>query len=341
MKYLRETMTDNTWAKVWGHISSELAVIAQVDDNKAQAASFQITTAMMADAYKGLYESSQAFFVSADMCKLLEHSAKVLDSTDQCDMSIAPADKGFCLFETPIAVGKNKIAHGLVWNKSSLHGEGVALNCMFVTNPQRDMDLIAEALINRTGRYAGLPEQVLPYVRQWQIRSFCTYLDGQPITPFRSMSSEDLLSGAVPMESSEELAKLMLNREEEISGVTSTMAIVHALFLMLGQTIVDTETKHEAGKKLKSRMIASKMPSEVVIVKLRHVKQDQEPGVAGSAGTPVEWTHRWMVNGFWRWQPYKNAAGETVRKRIWIDPYVKGPADKPLILKDRVMALVR
>lgn len=54
----------------------------------------------------------------------------------------------------------------------------------------------------------------------------------------------------------------------------------------------------------------------------------------------VEWSHRWMVSGHWRNQPYK-INGETVHRQIWIAPYVKGPDDKPLVVKQRAVEFVR
>lgn len=52
----------------------------------------------------------------------------------------------------------------------------------------------------------------------------------------------------------------------------------------------------------------------------------------------VEWTHRWMVSGHWRnhWMPSQQR-----HRLMFIAPYVKGPDDKPLVLKDTVKALVR
>lgn len=52
------------------------------------------------------------------------------------------------------------------------------------------------------------------------------------------------------------------------------------------------------------------------------------------------YSHRWIVQGHWRNQPYKEN-GETVHKVIWIAPYVKGPDDKPLIFKRRAFEFTR
>ena len=52
----------------------------------------------------------------------------------------------------------------------------------------------------------------------------------------------------------------------------------------------------------------------------------------------VSWSHRWLVNGHWRnqWLPSRAA-----HRLQWIAGYVKGPASKPLVVKDRVTAWVR
>jgi hypothetical protein len=51
-----------------------------------------------------------------------------------------------------------------------------------------------------------------------------------------------------------------------------------------------------------------------------------------------EWSHRWIVRGHWRKQWYSS---ESVHRLIWISPFVKGPDDKPLVLKDTVFEVVR
>lgn len=54
-----------------------------------------------------------------------------------------------------------------------------------------------------------------------------------------------------------------------------------------------------------------------------------------SEGTgTVEWSKRWMVRGHWRLQPHGPKRAQ--RKPIWIDPYVKGPEDKPLDVRPTV-----
>lgn len=54
----------------------------------------------------------------------------------------------------------------------------------------------------------------------------------------------------------------------------------------------------------------------------------------------VHWSHRWLVRGHWRRQPYKEN-GETVYRYIWIHPFVKGPEDAPLLVREHVYDLSR
>lgn len=55
-----------------------------------------------------------------------------------------------------------------------------------------------------------------------------------------------------------------------------------------------------------------------------------------------EYSHRWIVRGHMRNQPIgpRNAEGGQKHLRVWIAPYVKGPEDKPLVLKDRVQLFI-
>ena len=54
-------------------------------------------------------------------------------------------------------------------------------------------------------------------------------------------------------------------------------------------------------------------------------------------GQRREYAYRFIVRGFYRQQPY--GPGRKLRRRQWIPPFVKGPADKPLRVKDTVNIL--
>lgn len=51
-----------------------------------------------------------------------------------------------------------------------------------------------------------------------------------------------------------------------------------------------------------------------------------------------DWAYQWAVRGHWRHQYYRSLNTHQV---IWIDPYVKGPEDKPLKPSKTVFAVIR
>jgi hypothetical protein len=84
-------------------------------------------------------------------------------------------------------------------------------------------------------------------------------------------------------------------------------------------------------------------PSRVRVVRLRKEAHEYErPGRKGG-GSSIEWSHRWVVKPFWRDQHYpsmgpaKLPSGERnpdSHRPKYIPSFVKGPKDKPLIVKD-------
>lgn len=66
------------------------------------------------------------------------------------------------------------------------------------------------------------------------------------------------------------------------------------------------------------------VPSDVKVIELRRAESQ---GHEATTSEPVEWSCRWIVNGHWRNQ-YCGLGHD--RKLVYIMPFVKGPADKPL-----------
>lgn len=78
---------------------------------------------------------------------------------------------------------------------------------------------------------------------------------------------------------------------------------------------------------------------DIIVAHLRRrVPRDPEHEEWDETHEGPEWSHRWLVRGHWRnqWYPSENR-----HKPVWIMPFVKGPDDKPLIIKDRVVSADR
>lgn len=108
------------------------------------------------------------------------------------------------------------------------------------------------------------------------------------------------------------------------------------LWLLLRQRIAvkHVERADRASRRRADREGRQEPPSVTVI----ELRRPVDSGASEGAHHDVDWSHRWMVGGHWRNQ-FHPSDGSHVP--TWIAPYVKGPEDKPLVVKDRVFAWTR
>lgn len=71
----------------------------------------------------------------------------------------------------------------------------------------------------------------------------------------------------------------------------------------------------------------------IKVVTLRRMEQDRPKGES----QPRDWQWQWLVGGHWRNQWYEH---DKVHRRIFIESYVKGPADKPLRMPQNTIVKV-
>lgn len=76
--------------------------------------------------------------------------------------------------------------------------------------------------------------------------------------------------------------------------------------------------------------------NEIAYVTLRRARQRSES--SNHDASDFEYSHRFIVSGHWRHQFYPSREEHEL---IWIDPFVKGPEEKPLVVKDKVWKLSR
>jgi hypothetical protein len=180
----------------------------------------------------------------------------------------------------------------------------------------------------RTPDYAArewraiLPEEAQRLVGRWGYIGISEYRTDSQIGPLE-------------VEASERTIVKYSDMGIDPQPTTNTNRLIHAFWLLLQQKIVMSSLER-GDRKLTKRLMRAGLPGGVTVIRLRHVEYPE-----GEGDGLVVWKHRWIVRGFWRWQPYKDDAGEWARRRIWIDPYVKGPAGAPLKISKKVNAVVR
>lgn len=109
---------------------------------------------------------------------------------------------------------------------------------------------------------------------------------------------------------------------------------LETIWRLMLQTIT-IKTQMRASRSTNKRLEKSDYTRRgVTVITLRRPKSE-----SSGEHRDVEWTKRWLVSGHWRNQWFPSLG---MHKQILINPYIKGPLDKPLEIRDRrVFQLVR
>lgn len=83
----------------------------------------------------------------------------------------------------------------------------------------------------------------------------------------------------------------------------------------------------------------NKEPSHVRYIRLREIRKKEGETDEEHEKRHVEWTHRWVVNGHVAWRRCGPKGSQ--RRLSYIPAYVKGPSDKPLVIKEEVRVWTR
>jgi hypothetical protein len=103
------------------------------------------------------------------------------------------------------------------------------------------------------------------------------------------------------------------------------------LWLLASQKRVGEQTVIPPDRAARRRSAREGRSAEVRLIDVRH---KAEAAAGDGEGRAVEWSHRWLVSPHWRQQAY--GPGRTLRRPVFIPPHIKGPQDKPLVVKPSV-----
>lgn len=282
--------------------------------------------------------AAEVYRVSPDMSSMVQYAASQLDETDLIDISLPPTQCGIVRFDQPLPVkeirGKTMLINWLVWGPmkiASKHGEesGVAVWAFNDTLSTPD-DTHREMLAQAAAHGGPAAEWYDSFVGRFATIGIDLMADGHPL-------------GAHLQPPSARQMREVLDEGVEPGPGTNTMRYVHALWLLLNQTITKVEDER-AERPARRRAEKASLPSAVTVIRLRRevAAMDRHPSESA-----VEWQHRWITRGHWRWQhvgEHYPGAVETekgYRARIWINPFIKGPEGAPIKQSEKVYDLAR
>jgi hypothetical protein len=110
-----------------------------------------------------------------------------------------------------------------------------------------------------------------------------------------------------------------------MGGHHTGVDVLQCILRLMAQTVTVREPRN-APRLVGKRVERAKFPAKrITVVTLRRPAQERDP----ESHHDVEWSHRWIVDGHWRQQWYPSLGQH---RQIWISPYVKGPAELPLVV---------
>ncbi len=311
----------------------------------------EIVSEYVSSAVRVGKDKTPCYFVKDEMSDLIMFASNKLDDTDLFDETLVPTDKGFVYFEKPLEMqdvrGRQLLINVIVWEKgfsAKSKKPVVAFTCF--NDAKRTPDDVAKKIM----------ETELPHKRGY--RSATELLGrfhwvhsgnsqhGEIIgEALRSVNADDDTQNLrnITMDENGNFAELddeawEKYKKEKLFPFTNVKRLIYTYFLIMSQTLT-AKAPEKGDRAQRRRLERENLPSEVLVIQFRKTRYTSAD--KGEA-TAVNWSHRWIVGGHWRWQPYKDpASGGEIKKRIWISPYVKGPDDKPLKTKERVYVLAK
>lgn len=140
------------------------------------------------------------------------------------------------------------------------------------------------------------------------------------------------------LELGEQYSHIQVTEEQHRSFVEDRKMLA-ALWSLLDMkiTVADEVGVARQVRRRTQRTLGPGVIPTVRVVRLREVRHEGESieGLRGSRN----YTHRWWVNPFWRWQHH--GPKNSLRKLILVEGHVRGPTDLPLVLKEEVRTWMR
>lgn len=305
---------------------------------------------------------ADAYYVSPDMLTVARHASAGLDGTDRFDRDLWPSDYGFMWLDGGLvskeAWGRTVVIQAISWrrfgpNESREQGTGRSIgtggySLTFYTDLDDPRDEVSADIRKHIIETSPTSARRYAEMGALHVNHLSAIYDGQRVGPEEYVPPQQMAAYAA-------------GDLELTSSVPNDSRVLLALLMLLNQTLVSV-TEEEPERPVARRARRMKMPARVTVIRLRRHKDANRY----EGETMVEWAHRWVVTGHWRWQPYggrtlahEHTYGpvhyEVGRKicyctiegcesrveRIYIDPYWKGPEGAPIKQSEKVYSLVR
>lgn len=285
------------------------------------------TQEMLSDLYQhefGRLIDCDPVYVSADMCEVIDAAKDDFQPEPLLESDLITT-RGFVYFARPFEVPDRfdvpTTIAGFSWSRIIAHEDKETAKRL-----QREVQ--DEARDAKSSIDARLWEEVA-------IEKHGATPTGVAITIYASNS--DLMPGdpalipyhVTPWWFGMEFDGNEVDENGDPTGAAWWWKVVQVTFRLMQQKIsVKHQERPDRASRREAKSLAFPDEQTVVVVRLRREGSERhDPSDEGA-----NYSHRFIVHGFWRNQWYPS---DEIHRQIYIDDYVKGPEDKPLIVKPR------
>lgn len=314
---LRDALRGSHYRNYLDGFLESMGIKGGIDPNRVDAHAGD----SFADNQIRVLESAYAFHVDAEMTPLIRFAATSLDEEVLWQKEVFPTSRGFLIFDDPVASReirqRNMRDTAIVWhwagNKQGQAGVWVTMYSRW-DDPQDEVSVelreqYGDTQVRRLGPLHISHTQFIPWGKS--LGPATRIMDADEVAAYAA--SGDPIGADTP--------------------VGNPFRTLYATLALMGQTVTDVKDE-TLSPALKRHLGKKRIPPRVVIITLRRTEGSRQPGE-----TMVDWAYRWITRGHWRKQPCGVGRGEI--RVIWIADFVKGPADKPLHISDKVYDLRR
>lgn len=275
---------------------------------------------------------AETYYVAPDICDIIEEAAPTVPR-EPLRSPMVPSRIGWCEFHRTISLGVDE--HDEPWGVS-----GVSWR----VEDGRNEELYGNLHVSTGGGIRWYDDQNVEHIGPgitiiwWRSRDDATLLGALPqvLSQFASAIPAQVTGWSFDIDWDNTDRKAFTL--DEVGELQRKILLTTFNLLMDELVVVRKERPKRAALRRAVKALKSPDYGDVNVVDLRklHVLNYEPPEVDDDA-EPVHWTHRWIVRPHWR----TLHRGTSKERHVYIRRHVKGPSNKPIVVKDRLSRLIR
>jgi hypothetical protein len=269
--------------------------------------------------FHGTLRDGELYWVAPDMVRLIEALAPTLPEVHP----LPPSPEGFVIMSRPIR-GMDAQSGGAILTAAYLWGPAHVETISCVCIETFGWRNIMHPSDPSSGEPAELSAEEMEAWRENMPRLVST---GGSEWPWQALTPDFSHIPSWATGGSDPRRRASMLEDRRLMGT----------FWSLCQQKLTVERRFSGDRHVQRRIGRAGIPlRDVRVITLR---ETQPPPEHEGDHQAVDWSHRWLVGGHWRQQPY--GPEHSLRRAQWIEPFIKGPPNKPLVIRETVRALKR